>query len=159
MLLGSSGLPTWPPFPQDLRLSFPGVGSWITGPYLLHLDPRCLPVIVGSHFSCPSLTCCIISTGPPVPIYTIPSTHLIVSPSPPMSCPLLALVLWLRLPLPSISCPPCGAIGGWWYIVPGSSNCEPFVLGSGVLPRTRCPPLSDSCIPLDTNCLVGQNAP
>jgi hypothetical protein len=159
MLLGLPGLPTWPPCPQDLRLSFPGVGSWITSPYLLLLDPRCLPIIVGSHFSCPSLTCYIISTGLLAPIYTVSWIHLTVSPSPPMSCPLLVPVLCLRLPPPSISCPPCGSIGGWWYIALVSSDCEPSVLGSGVLPRTRCPPLFDSCILLDTNCLARQSAP
>ncbi len=41
---------------------------------------------------------------------------------------------------------------------PMSSDCEPYVLGSGVLPRTMCPPLFGSCILLSTNYLVRQNA-
>ncbi len=40
-----------------------------------------------------------------------------------------------------------------------SSDCEPFVLGSGVLPRTMYPPSFGSCTLLNTNCLVRQNAP
>jgi hypothetical protein len=157
-LLCWPGLPTWSSCPLDLQLLFPGVRSWILAPYWAHLDPPHHFVVGGWLVLVLLIYRSKFFVFPPVPVWLIPLILLEFLLFLPASSPLLALGVSWQLPLLSTSSHLFGiAVGGLCTLLM-PSGLPPFVLGSGVLPRTMCPPWFGNCILLSTNYPVRQNA-
>jgi hypothetical protein len=127
--------------------------------YLVYPDPRYQPTTGGFQFTFPAFFWYNLSVDLPILIYIVPWILPVLSLSPLVSCPRLGLILYLRWLPPSIFCLLCGFVGGRWYMMLAFLGYAPFILGSGVLPRTVYPPSSGRCTLPDTSSLVRQNAP